>query len=116
MRLPGVLWMAPIDALEQHRQLRRAQMHRAALRLWPHEATSFETLLVKIHPVPAPPQEFDQTSAEFVAFLSDLAAHQPKGKTIHVIADNLSAHKTRQVAQFLSEHPNMSIHYTPTYS
>src|SRR5262252_5763077 len=56
------------------------------------------------------------TSAEFVAFLSDLAAHQPKGKTIHVIADNLSAHKTRQVAQFLSEHPNMSIHYTPTYS
>src|SRR5215475_16070455 len=63
MRLPGVLWMAPIDALEQHRQLRRAQMHRAALRLWPHEATSFETLLVKIHPVPAPPQEFDQITS-----------------------------------------------------
>jgi hypothetical protein len=31
------------------------------------------------------------TSAEFVAFLSDIAAHQPKGKRIHVIADNLSA-------------------------
>jgi len=26
-------------------------------------------------------------SAEFVAFLSDIAAHQPKGKKIHVIAD-----------------------------
>src|SRR5512133_2092808 len=35
---------------------------------------------------------------------------------IHVIADNLSAHKTKRVAQFLIEHPNMSIHYTPTYS
>lgn len=56
------------------------------------------------------------TSAELVAFLSDIAAHQPKGKKIHVIADNLSAHKTERVTQFLSEHPNMSIHYTPTYS
>ena len=56
------------------------------------------------------------TSAEFVAFLSDIVAHQPKGKKIHVIADNLSAHKTQRVAHFLSEHPNRSIHYTPTYS
>jgi len=56
------------------------------------------------------------TSAEFVAFLGDIVAHQPKGKRIHVIADNLSAHKTQRVAAFLSEHPNMSIHYTPTYS
>lgn len=31
------------------------------------------------------------TSAEFVAFLTDIVAHQPKGKEIHVIADNLSA-------------------------
>ena len=29
------------------------------------------------------------TSAEFVAFLTDIVAHQPKGKQIHVIADNL---------------------------
>src|ERR1700675_385959 len=56
------------------------------------------------------------TSAEFVAFLADIVAHQPKGKEIHVIADNLSAHKTKQVEQFLSEHPKLSIHYTPTYS
>src|SRR5262245_53674344 len=38
-------------------------MHRAALRLWPHEATTFEPLLVKIHPVHAPPQEFDQITS-----------------------------------------------------
>jgi transposase len=56
------------------------------------------------------------TSAEFVAFLADIIAHQPKGKQIHVICDNLSAHKTHRVEQFLSEHPTVSIHYTPTYS
>src|SRR6516165_7198721 len=30
------------------------------------------------------------TSAEFVAFLADIVANQPRGKEIHVIADNLS--------------------------
>jgi transposase len=56
------------------------------------------------------------TSAEFVAFLTDIVANQPKGKEIHVIADNLSAHKTNQVAEFLNEHPSVHLHFTPTYS
>jgi transposase len=56
------------------------------------------------------------TSAEFVAFLSDIVAHQPRGKEIHVIADNLSAHKTGKVDDFLDSHPNVRLHYTPTYS
>ena len=56
------------------------------------------------------------TSAEFVAFLADVVAHQPKGKEIHVICDNLSAHKTKRVEQFLLDHPNLRLHYTPTYS
>ena len=56
------------------------------------------------------------TSAEFVAFLADIVAHQPRGKRIHVIADNLSAHKTKQVQTFLDEHPNVKMHFTPTYS
>ncbi|HET6492145.1 MAG TPA: IS630 family transposase [Burkholderiales bacterium] len=56
------------------------------------------------------------TSAEFVAFLTDLVAQQPAGQDIHVIADNLSAHKTRLVDAFLSEHPNVHLHFTPTYS
>jgi transposase len=34
----------------------------------------------------------------------------------HVIADNLSAHKTRQVAEFLERHPKVHLHFTPTYS
>ena len=33
-------------------------------------------------------------SAEFVAFLTDIVINQPRGKEIHVIADNLSAHKS----------------------
>jgi transposase len=56
------------------------------------------------------------TSAEFVAFLTDIVVNQPKGKEIHVIADNLSAHKTKRVDAFLTEHRNVHLHFTPTYS
>lgn len=56
------------------------------------------------------------TSAEFVAFLADIVVHQPRGKEIHVIADNLSAHKTAMVQEFLARHPKVTIHFTPTYS
>ena len=56
------------------------------------------------------------TSAEFVAFLEDLVAHQPKRKKIHIILDNLSTHKTKRVERFLEEHPNVKLHFTPTYS
>jgi transposase len=56
------------------------------------------------------------TSAEFVAFLTDIVANQPPGKEIHVIADNLSAHKTKQVSAFLVDHPTVHMHFTPTYS
>jgi transposase len=56
------------------------------------------------------------TSAEFVAFLADVVATQPRGKEIHVIVDNLSAHKTAAVAEFLADHQEVQLHYTPTYS
>lgn len=56
------------------------------------------------------------TSAEFVAFLTDIMVNQPKGKQIHVIADNLSAHKTKRVAEFLAQYPSVHLHFTPTYS
>ncbi len=56
------------------------------------------------------------TSAEFVAFLAEVVAHQPKGQELHVILDNLSAHKTRQVEAFLAEHPHVHLHFTPTYA
>ena len=56
------------------------------------------------------------TSAEFVAFLTQIVAHQPRRREIHVIADNLAAHKTKLVQQFLQDHPRVRLHYTPTYS
>ena len=33
-----------------------------------------------------------------------------------MIADNLSAHKTKQVEQFLTTHSNVHLRFTPTYS
>jgi transposase len=56
------------------------------------------------------------TSEEFVAFLSDIIASQPKGKEVHIIADNLSAHKTRRVREFLASHNRVTLHFTPTYA
>ncbi len=56
------------------------------------------------------------TSQEFVAFLAEVVANQPRGKEIHLIADNLSAHKTKRVEQFLVAHPRVHLHYTPTYT
>src|ERR1700722_13736319 len=56
------------------------------------------------------------TSAEFVAFLTDIVIDQPRGKEIHVIADNQSAHKSRPVTDFLAVHPKVHLHFTPTYS
>jgi len=35
---------------------------------------------------------------------------------IHIILDNLSAHKTQRVAEFLKRHPDVTLHFTPTYS
>jgi len=56
------------------------------------------------------------TSEEFVAFLTDVVATQPAEREVHVILDNFSAHKTLLVKDFLVEHPNVRLHFTPTYS
>ena len=40
----------------------------------------------------------------------------PAGQQIHIIADNLSAHRTSRVWQFIETYPNVRIHFTPTYS
>jgi len=56
------------------------------------------------------------TSEAFVAFLAGLLAQQPQRQEIHIIADNLSAHKTERVRQFLRAHRRVHLHYTPTYA
>ena len=56
------------------------------------------------------------TSEEFVAFLAGVVASRPPKEEIHIILDNLSAHKTKRVREFLSLHKNVHLHFTPTYS
>ena len=56
------------------------------------------------------------TSEQFVAFLTDIVASQPRRQEIHVICDNVSSHKTDRVQDFLVEHRNVKMHFTPTYT
>jgi transposase len=56
------------------------------------------------------------TSAEFVSFLETVVETQPRRREMHIIVDNLSAHKTQQVRTFLVAHPSVHLHFTPTYS
>ncbi len=49
-------------------------------------------------------------SAAFVALLADIVVNQPRGKEIHAIADNLSAHKTLSLPEFLERHPKVHLH------
>jgi transposase len=56
------------------------------------------------------------TSEEFVGFLDQLVSSCKPRQEIHVILDNLSAHKTAKVEAFLEEHSNVHFHFTPTYS
>ena len=56
------------------------------------------------------------TSADFICFLTDLVAKTRWAKEIHIVLDNLSAHKTRAVQEFLEQNPKVRFHFTPTYS
>lgn len=56
------------------------------------------------------------TSEALVSFLDDLVAKQPARREIHVILDNLSAHKSKRVQEWLAANPRVKFHYTPTYS
>ena len=55
------------------------------------------------------------TSADFVAFLNKINREVPAELDVHVILDNLSAHKTPQVQQWLLRHKRFHFHFTPTY-
>ena len=55
------------------------------------------------------------TSAEFIGFLQQIVDKTPGAKEIHIILDNLSAHKTKAVEEFLNNHPRVKFHFTPTY-
>src|SRR6202167_6237235 len=66
----------------------------------------------KIHGKPAE----RHTSAEFVYFLEQVVSGCKPRQEIHIILDNLSAHKPRHVEQFLERNTHVKLHFTPTYS
>ena len=57
------------------------------------------------------------TSAAFIDFwATSWLTVKPRRREIHVIVDNLSAHKTKAVSAYLEAHPRVHLHYTPTYA
>ncbi len=50
------------------------------------------------------------TSANFLTFLDAVVADAPRGKALHFIVDNLSAHKTKAVRAWLAGHPRVTLH------
>ena len=59
----------------------------------------------------------DSTRAEnFIAFLTDLVAATPTGLQLHCIVDNLSAHGTKAVEEFLDVNHHVFLHRTPTHA
>lgn len=51
---------------------------------------------------------------EWIPFLGMIEERTPPGKQIHLVIDNYSAHKHAAVRQWLSGHPRIHIHHTPT--
>jgi transposase len=56
-------------------------------------------------------------SVDYVDFLKTLDREAPKGKVLHIIADNYSAHKTKIVKEYLAENTERFVeHFIPTHS
>jgi transposase len=55
------------------------------------------------------------TSDAFVRFLDEAVVGQRR-RQIHLILDNLAVHKTPLVQAWLESHPNVHLHFTPTYA
>jgi transposase len=55
-------------------------------------------------------------ATDFVAFLRDIDAHVERALDVHVILDNLAAHKAPAVQRWGARHPRFHFHFVPTYS
>lgn len=53
---------------------------------------------------------------DFVAFLREIDASVEPGLEVHVVLDNLSAHRAPPVHRWLLRHPHVRFHFTPTYA
>ena len=53
---------------------------------------------------------------DFVAFLREIDDRVGAEREVHVVLDNLSAHKAPAVHRWLLRHPRFQFHFTPTYA
>lgn len=53
---------------------------------------------------------------DFAAFLGEIDDHVEPELAVHVVVDNLSAHKAPIVHRWLLRHPRFVLHFTPTYA
>jgi len=53
------------------------------------------------------------TSEDFLSFMAQIAERTQGSKEIHIVLDNLSAHKMKSVAAFLDQNPRVRFHFTP---
>src|SRR5213080_476685 len=51
--------------------------------------------------------------AEFLAFLTKVARSYPR-RELHVVVDNYHTHKHAEVDAWLTRHPRITLHFTPT--
>jgi len=54
------------------------------------------------------------THVEWLKFLRQIDQQTPKGKTLHLIADNYATHKHPTVQAWLDKHQRFHMHFTPT--
>lgn len=63
--------------------------------------------------------KFDKrhTHQEFLSFLQYLEkTYRKKGREIHIICDNYSAHRHKKVKEWVESQKNVTIHFTPTHA
>lgn len=53
-------------------------------------------------------------SKEFLSFLKLVNRKTSKDKQLHIVLDNLSAHKTKDIQEWLENNPRVHFHFTPT--
>ena len=54
------------------------------------------------------------THSEWLKFLRKIDRETPKGKTLHLIADNYATHKHPAVQDWPAKQPRFNMHFTPT--
>ena len=53
---------------------------------------------------------------EFLRFLDTIDSAVPSDQDIHLVCDNYSTHKTREVKAWFAKRPRYHVHFTPTHS